>query len=247
MKRALITGISDGDHAQNRRDDHNRFAFGDATAGACIPTAQPDGSRRGAVKRVVTVTEEGLSALSAQLLAHVRQSDFHPDALIGIATGGLRVVDAMPAEGLLTMSCTLRRPGTERKQTARCVKQLIRRLPVPVCDAIRIAEDFYLERRPIGEEPPLSDQLLEEAERIGSEVRAADVQRIALVDDAVDSGTTMARVAGVLTRHLPPTVDMRTAVLTTTRVPARSAHVPDYTLFERTLLRFPWSMDFHLR
>lgn len=62
-----------------------------------------------------------------------------------------------------------------------------------------------------------------------------------LVDDAVDSGTTMLRVAEAL-RCGNPEIELRTAVITVTT--AAPLLRPDYTIYDdRTLIRFPWSMD----
>lgn len=68
-----------------------------------------------------------------------------------------------------------------------------------------------------------------------------DAQNILIVDDAVDSGATLLAVVEAVRIDMPG-AEVRSAVITqTTPSPVIT---PDYTLYNnRTLIRFPWSMD----
>jgi hypoxanthine phosphoribosyltransferase len=62
-----------------------------------------------------------------------------------------------------------------------------------------------------------------------------------IVDDAVDTGATLSQVIDAVRRHAPSGSRVRSAVITvTTDWPLIR---PDFTLFNRQLCRFPWSMD----
>lgn len=63
---------------------------------------------------------------------------------------------------------------------------------------------------------------------------------VLLVDDAVDSGETMAAVIDFLKRAKPE-LRIHTAVITTTMSDPLTP--PEFTLYHETLVRFPWSMD----
>jgi hypoxanthine phosphoribosyltransferase len=66
--------------------------------------------------------------------------------------------------------------------------------------------------------------------------------RVLVVDDAIDSGATMATVVEQLRDAVGDGGEVRTAVLTiTTRT---AVFQPDFTLYRQTLCRFPWSHDF---
>lgn len=65
--------------------------------------------------------------------------------------------------------------------------------------------------------------------------------RILIVDDAVDSGSTMASVINLLNQEFPGNI-IRTAAITVTT--STSLVEVDYALYrEGVLVRFPWSND----
>lgn len=194
-------------------------------------------------KSVMTVTPAKLLELSSSLYREVRSDGFHPDAVVGIATGGVHVVDAMALPpGVVVASCRLRRPSTQAKE-ASAAQHIIRRLPSVIADRLRLVEDRWLERKPAVPSDP-TPELLEQVEQIAQTCEAARASRILVVDDAVDSGATLQCVLQVLGRRLPPGTEVRSAVLTVTRSADRRCVTPDYSLLDSVLLRFPWSNDF---
>ena len=62
-----------------------------------------------------------------------------------------------------------------------------------------------------------------------------------VADDAVDSGTTLSTVLGLLGDVCPPGSEIRSAAITQTLDNPTTS--PDYVLFRGTLCRFPWSFD----
>jgi hypothetical protein len=193
------------------------------------------------LKSVVTVSEERLQVLGGALVDLMHDQGFVPEAVVGIANGGVRVVEALPRrEGLAAWSCRLHRPGTERRKG---ISRLLRRLPYPVTDHLRVLEDWLRGRRAVTVPAPTAT-LANDLERISAEIERRGIHRVAVIDDAADSGATLACVMGCLRESLPDSVDLRSAVITATRPPERAAIIPDFHLFDLTLLRFPWSHDY---
>lgn len=196
------------------------------------------------LKPVVTISDDRLRTLGTELMANMEQQGFVPDAVIGIATGGLRVVEAMPRHPSLTvMSCRLRRPGTAAKEGNRLWLATVRRLPYVLTNLLRVLEDRVHARRVVTVRAP-TETLLREVTWIKDEVIRKGIKRVVVVDDAVDSGATLACVMAALRDSLPPSVELRSAVITVTRDREQRAIDPDFRLFDLTLLRFPWSFDY---
>lgn len=183
--------------------------------------------------------DEACAALM-QLVVH----DEWPDVLIGIRTGGLYVAESMAKAvkfSLPVLSLTCRRKSTAAKNRLGPVKRLIAALPRPIVDRLRVIEHKMQTRGPSrsrfdnftfdhGELAILDDWLRE----------AGPNPRILVVDDAVDTGTTLALVLDAVA-HRAPEADIRSAVITVTT--ERPWATPRYTLYRRQLCRFPWSLD----
>lgn len=166
------------------------------------------------------------------------------DAIIGIRRGGSFVCDAFCKvfpEALYgaRYDITLQRPSTKRKGGV--TGAVLRCLPMKVLDMLRIAESrvlSFFNRHRKGRRLP---EVVMEAGL--TEILSHTAQpRVLIIDDAIDSGTTMAAVVSAL-KKLNPDVGVTTAVITvTTSDPAVTA---DFTIYRnRTLIRFPWSNDY---
>ena len=195
-------------------------------------------------KSVITVSDERLQVLGGALLELMHDQGFAPEAFVAIANGGVKVVEAMPKhDALAVWSCRLQRSGTERMKQSGLYPKLLRRLPYPVTDLFRLFEDWFQGRKVVTVPPP-SPLLADELGQISAEIGRRGIHRVAVIDDAADSGMTLACVMGCLRDSLPESVDLRSAVITATRAPERAAISPDFRLFDLTLLRFPWSRDY---
>lgn len=62
---------------------------------------------------------------------------------------------------------------------------------------------------------------------------------LVVVDDVVDSGTTLDLVLRAIRQRAKPGTRIRSAAIAVTT--AKPLIRPDYALFDRTLCRFPWS------
>lgn len=178
-------------------------------------------------RKVITLDSVSFRHECTRLEAIVTESGFIPDLILSIRTGGLYVGEKMFAD-VRHESVTLQRPSTKAKRAP--VKKIIRLLPRPVLDLLRIAESWWLENKKHTKQP--ASFILPPMQ---------DAQNILIVDDAVDSGATLLAVVEAVRTDMPG-AEVRSAVITQTTLSPMIT--PDYTLYNnRTLIRFPWSMD----
>lgn len=195
--------------------------------------------------QVVTLTPEGLDAHAGRLAAMVMDS--HPpylDAIVAVRRGGAFVCDAFcrsfPREMYgLRADVSLQRPSTKRK--SRGVGRLLRKLPTPLLDLMRMAESMLLDARR-RHSRQATNAYVELPDTLKKAIQKKDRPAILIIDDAIDSGDTLFAIVEAL-KKTNPDVTVRTAVLTeTTLEPCIRA---DYSLYRnRTLIRFPWSNDY---
>ncbi len=192
---------------------------------------------------VRTLDRPDFDAACASLL-RVVAAGYSPTALIGIRTGGLVVAGAMahasPAP-LPVMPLTCQRSGTSTKSRLPFLQEVLGVLPRGAVDALRLLEHRLLSpRRKRLAKVPNVDQA--EAAAIGAWLSATPGQhRLLVVDDAVDSGITLATVVDLLRKICPAQTEIRSAVITVTLEAPRAE--PDYALYRGVLCRFPWSFD----
>lgn len=181
--------------------------------------------------KVITLDKTDFSASCRRLADEVISCGFTPELIVGIRTGGeyvaREVMAAFPSARLAVVE--LQRPSTRSKSQFR---SLLRRLPRPVLDIMRMAEAQLLALKPKGCVPDIAlpQGLVGDGER-----------KILVVDDAVDSGVTLSVIVKAL-RKAHPGADVHTAVITVATL--RPLIRPYHCLYNnRTLIRFPWSMD----
>lgn len=195
-------------------------------------------------KRVVTLDEAALAAEMQRLWEVMVSAGLRPDGVVGIATGGVRCAEHLRgrvAGGVMT--CAMRRAGTAKKRRSPLVG-LLARMPYLLTDELRRAEDALLEQKAAGGQVPVATgALLADVAAIAARVRAEGLRTLAVIDDAVDSGGTLACVMAALREALPPGTVLVSAVVTQTR--PEPLVRPDFRLHDQVLCRFPWSFDFH--
>ncbi len=152
-----------------------------------------------------------------------------PDLVVGIASGGVHVAGHIyPGVPHTAVEC--HRPSTAAKARHEWIFAIIRLLPRAVRDRLRIIEDERLRKRPPAALPEVD---------IPPQTPAA--RDILVVDDAVDSGTTMLAVVAALRRAVPAARIHTAAITVTTPDPLIR---PDTALYTDTLIRFPWARDY---
>lgn len=179
------------------------------------------------MRKVITIPPVAFHELCCRLEELAR--GYHPDLIVGIASGGARVArEIFPEVRHIEVEC--RRASTRGKEKHRWLFKALNRLPVEARDFLRIAEARFLRRRSAS-----TGVILTDCEAL------CRARRVLVVDDAIDSGVTMESVLARI-RDVEGPREVRTAVITVT---ARHPRVlPDYLLFENLeLVRFPWSLD----
>lgn len=176
--------------------------------------------------KVVTLTPEKLARACSELEDAVVVSGFSPEAVLTIATGGDYVGELM-FKNVPHFSTKAQRPTTKYKKGI--FRRFLKILPRCIKDRLRIVE-----ARRLSGAPKVTPQVnLPELPKEG---------HVLIVDDAVDSGATLAAVCRKVA-VIYPGLAIRTAVITaTTDAPLLE---PDYCLYRNsTLIRFPWSADY---
>lgn len=182
--------------------------------------------------KVTTLNDEAFAEACRRLEERTRS--FGPDLVVGIATGGELVAGRMFAS-VPHVSVESRRPTTAAKERCGGVWRLVRRLPLWMRNSLRIAEARMLSAG--------KPRQVEAAELAPDAVAAiAGARRVLIVDDAIDSGATMARVLEAV-RGVGGERQTATAVINVTT--KKHLVEPDYRLYvDRRLVRYPWSKDF---
>jgi hypoxanthine phosphoribosyltransferase len=203
------------------------------------PRSQPSNERRRFRPQFLSVNDEQLATLSAALVDRVRDMD--PDLLIGLATGGVYVADAMRlaygSEAPPLVTLRIRRPSTATKERL-SVDAVLSRLPTKVSYLLRWVEvelrECALSREHTPE--PVRSNLI----RPTDGALIAKAERVLIVDDTVDSGRTLSAAVATVKAH-NPRCQVRTATIASTW--RRPPVTPEYVLLPRTLVRFGWSLD----
>jgi len=190
-----------------------------------------------------TLVGAAFDAACADLMRTV-EADYAPSVVVGIRTGGLVVAECMvrfASTALPVRPLTCRRAATATKSRIPKLRSVLLGLPRPARDLLRRAEHRYL-IAPRAQRPRRQEVDPGESATIATEFAAlAAPPRILVVDDAVDSGVTLAAVLALLRDIAPPGSDIRTAAITQTL--ENPVARPDFVLFRSVLCRFPWSFD----
>ncbi len=192
---------------------------------------------------VHTLDRDKFDSACAALMEQVLE-EYWPDLVVGIRTGGLVVAESMARAtpgGVPVLPLTCRRAGTAAKSRFKLLPTVLATLPRPAVDGLRWLEHRLLTVR---RRTKTKVQHLDHAEAaaIGRHLaQRVAAQRVLVVDDAVDSGVTLATVLQVLRETCPADTQFRSAVVTVTM--AQPLAEPDYVLYRGILCRFPWSFD----
>lgn len=192
--------------------------------------------------KVITLNEKSLREKSEQLGRMIENSGWMPDLIIGIKTGGAYVAQYIKQMDYF-VDCNynevvLQRKGTKVKKRLMFDK-LSRLMPYLLLDVLRIYEIYISEVFQKKEQFYISNRKIELSEELKKQILKS--RRVLLIDDAIDSGKTMIDVKQNIL-NVNNSLDVRTAVLTVTQLNPYIS--PDYSLYKRVLIRFPWSKDF---
>ncbi len=184
-------------------------------------------------------TQEKLETLSNNLYATVIESGFRPDLIVGIATGGMVVVDAMTRkQGVPSLAIKKQRQGTVKKEKSKVIR-VLPYLPIFLNNVLRKLEVYYREYCYKSQRWSYESDLISLNPDVVKEIEKAS--SILVVDDTIDSGATMKCVIDSIKVHAKKSTKIKSAVLNQTFV--ESVVNVDYCLEERTIIRFPWAFD----
>lgn len=191
---------------------------------------------------VVTFDPRQSENACADLMSAVMR-DGRPDVLVGIRTGGLVVADSMAhAVGgrLAVLALTSRRSSSRKKNKPGYLQRVHAKLPDRVLDEFRVIEHAWLTRR-FGRNNRSRIVLdSDELSMIDSWLsRAGPKPDVVVIDDTVESGATLDLVLTAVRQRAKPGTRIRSAAIAVT-LPHPLIR-PDYSLFDQTLCRFPWS------
>ncbi len=193
-------------------------------------------------KRVVTISEQELPSLAQKLLDQMAADGFVPDALLGIATGGAIIVDSLPPGSAISrFTCTMQRRSTALKQKSRFGRRVLSKMPYFVTDTLRLIEDRVGQRStPSPAPPPNFEQSIN---AVAEAARKQNLHCIAVIDDAVDSGVTLACVTEAL-RAAVARMLQSAAVRSLARAPRPRLFISQTSQSTRTLLSFSLVFDY---
>jgi len=194
--------------------------------------------------KVLTLSSDALTDLSQQLLTIIQKENIEIDMIIGIATGGIYVSQPIYTqlqkegwEGAYT-EIKLSRPSTQKKESLG-IKIILTKLPYFLSNILRVLEVKFLEKFKSKVYDENKEKHIHFSEKQIKDIQGA--KTLLLIDDAIDTGTTMLALKNVI-QAINPEIIVKTAVLTVTH--KHPYLEPDYTLYKDVLLRCPWAMDY---
>lgn len=160
----------------------------------------------------------------------------HFDLVVGIAEGGRYIATQIAGKlHLPLLFIKKQRKLTEQKNK---IKPFLPFLPKFILNSLRILEGYYYELRFKDEWKDASDDVRFISDDIS--LFNETIRSVLLVDDSIDSGATMKDCIRFLKKQCPH-IQVKTAVLTQTF--KKSLVEADYKIYDRTLIRYPWSSD----
>ena len=195
------------------------------------------------MKDVITLNQESFSKACLELYRKVEDDGYQPDWVIGIASGGVKLLDELPLKNREKgLEVNLKRPSTKYKHDMSWIKFL----PKVILDNLRRVESYFVEKKTKksllkNSNYRNSDKLNNVTAQLESMKCNFSHSKILIVDDAIDSGMTMSVVQQAILLF-DSSATVKTAVIVKTL--KYQFFKPDFFLFNEVLIRFPWSKDY---
>lgn len=172
----------------------------------------------------------------------VNESCFAPDLVIGVLTGGgyvgREVYKNIHSDTTIYKEIKLQRGSTKTKKKLQ-MEKILSKLSYSILNWMRIMEVKLLEQKSKIVKPKrygnvTFDHETENMLRKGN-------KKILIIDDCIDTGMTLKIIKDIIIKKFGKTLDIKIAVITI----AHNHPVirPDYYLYDRVLIRFPWALD----
>lgn len=181
---------------------------------------------------LVTLEEQHFKTACQKLAEKVQHMQFQPDIIIGIHSAGIYVADEV-AKNYPRAKVYYIRPLDNKPSSRKVLKAIFRMLPEWMLKKLREFKETGRSTK---------KHTLSRKFDMPDEVRHLGKQKVLLVDDSVDGGSTLGSAARRLLSHNPD-ITLFTATIAVTRRCAICT--PDVSLYKPgTLVRYPWSIDF---
>lgn len=195
--------------------------------------------------KVLTFLGKDFDNLCRQLASFVLDKNFSPDIVVGILTGGgiigrisyeefCKKIEKHP---VCYTEVKLQRPSSISKSKNH-VGNVLSKLPIWLLNLLRIAEVVYYEIK-VRFIKPKREGMLKIDASIDAMLKEGG-KKVLLIDDCIDTGYTLKIIKDYFMFHYPGN-DFRIAVATVSH--CHPVVLPDYQLYNRVLLRFPWAND----
>lgn len=195
--------------------------------------------------KVKTFLGENFDILCKQLADEVINKNYSPDIIVGILTGG-GIIGRKSFEEFKNKAANsdvvytelkLQRPSTKMKAKKK-VNSILTILPLWFLNFLRVAEVYYYEIK-VRFVKPQREGILVVEDLVDKKLKMGG-NKVLIIDDCIDTGYTLKTIKDYLLYNYPGN-DFRIAVATV------SHHfpvvLPEYQLYDRVLLRFPWAND----
>ncbi len=184
--------------------------------------------------RILTLDWTSFEMACRRLRSMVDDSGFYPDVVVGIPRAGYYLVEkgwsdceSISIELTKSSAGVFSLWGLLKRKFGR----IVRFLPLRLRDSLRIWDA----KRLIKQGSDIKDI------KVKLPPLPESVMRLLIVDDAVDSGTSLSAVVEAV-RKIYPHIIIRSAVITVTG--DNPLYMPDYYLYNDSILvRMPWSID----
>lgn len=185
------------------------------------------------MRKVITLDNRQFQDACSELAEMTAHRFGRPDLIIGIKRGGEYVAQLVAKEfpEATLASVTLQRPTTPLKQILGGLPAL---LPRKVADILRVIEADRRKRKD-------NQKIHLPSVNIPLSLQNQIFDKVLIVDDAVDTGVTLAAVKQTVKQALPQSQLLSAAIVQTE---SNACLSPDVVLIsDGSLIRFPWSAD----
>ena len=190
--------------------------------------------------RVITLNKLEFERTCHDLSRHIGESALKFDCIVSIANGGVYVGNEINKYLKLPHFTVLLQRSTTRRKSS--FKSMLKRLPTWLTDRLRLIESFISRHCSHSGKDAVPVEIPVELQAFL--VDADKDKCVLIVDDAIDSGSTVQSVEETIKKQFPLT-EIKIAVINVTQ--KRSLNIKDFSAYnECVLIRFPWSLDFKL-
>lgn len=188
--------------------------------------------------KLITLNKETFEEACDVLISKI---DIQPDMVVGILNGGGYVVDTIKKKGAFESAQfeLIKLQRVEKIKNKPGSKFLLKHLPYAILNKLR----EYESKKATESIASLDKNQLAD-HKINFKINSNDdkpIRTILIIDDAIDTGRMLFIINSNL-RKLFPDAEIKSAVISWTI--ETSIVKPDYYVFKRMLVRYPWSKDY---